>query len=223
MKKILIIILSVFLFSCENEPVDFNLVKNNSIALDTLKNYSDYILGDFNGQFLVSTHVHSKGYSASINSLPIDSTYIQYHVAYKLKENNIEKSLFVNFRFLEEKNKLDTVYYKYINFSDFVGFFDRDKFDYFQLNHPINNIHNVIIQHLDYYIINNEDNSFITSKYINQMTSENFNFKIDSIKVIQNPVKKVEVYYSFKCIGVNQNQNELKMENGKGKSTFEYN
>jgi hypothetical protein len=135
--------------SCCNEPVDFNPVNNNSIALDTLKNYSDYILGDFNGKFLVSTNVFSKGYGASIVSLPIDSSHIQFQIGYKLKENNIEKSAFVTFRFLESKTKLDpNNHYKYKFFSDFTNFFDRSQFIFFQPNQAIYNIHNVYINSL---------------------------------------------------------------------------
>lgn len=224
MKKTAIIFLSIFIFSCENEPVDFNPVNNNSIALDTLKKYSDYILGDFNGKLLVSTNVFTKGYGASVVSMPVDSSYIQFQLAYKLLDNNVEKSAFVTYRLLESKSKLDVNNnYKYKYFSDFINFFDRDKFTYFQLNQPINKIHNITLVYQNYYDINNDAKGFNTYHYDKQITPENFNFIIDSIKVIENPIKKVEVYYSFKCIGVNNYEDEFKIKNGKGKSTFIYN
>lgn len=223
MRKIFFLLTSLTLMtSCCNEPVDFNPANNYSVALDTLKNYSDYILGDFNGKFLVSTDAYSKSYSASINSMPIDSSYIQFGLGYKILDNNIEKGVFVSYRFLESKTKLNTVNYRYNYFSDFINFFNRDNFDYYQRSHPIDNIHNVHITYQNYYDINNDINSYSTFKYSKQIKSDNFNFTIDSIKAIQNPIKKVEVYYSFKCIGVNNYSVTFKMKNGKGKSTFEW-
>lgn len=223
MRKIFILLTSLTLFtSCCNEPVDFNPVNNYSVALDTLKNYNDYILGDFNGKFFISTNVCAKGYSASIISVPIDSSYIQYQLAYKILDNNVEKSIWVSYRFLESKTKLNTVNYKYNNFSDFINFFNRNNFDYYQISQPKENIHNVGIDYQNYYEINNDVNRFRTNKYNEQITSNNFNFTIDSIKVIQNPIRKVQVYYSFKCIGVNNYSDKFIMKNGKGKSTFEW-
>ena len=64
--------------------------------------------------------------------------------------------------------------------------------------------------------------TYNSADYNHEITPENFNFYIDSINVSENPIKKVEVYYSFKCIGVNSYDDELIMKNGKGKSTFEY-
>lgn len=223
MKKIIFLLpLLALITSCCNEPVDFNSLTNNTIALDTLKNYDDYILGDFNGNFLVSTNVFTKGYSASIISMPIDSSYIQFQLGYKLMDNNVEKSVFVSYRFLESKTKLNTVNYRYNNFSDFINFFNRNNFDYYQISQPKENIHNVGIDYQNYYDINNDVNRFSTNKYNEQITSNDFNFTVDSIKVIQNPIKKVQVYYSFKSIGVNNYSDKFVMKNGKGKSTFEW-
>ena len=206
--------------SCCNEPVDFIPENNNAVALDTLKNYSDYILGDFNGKFLVSTHVFTKGYSV-ITSMPGDFSPLKFDIGYKLKENNVDKSIFITYRFLEAKIKLDSNYhYKY--FSDFINFFNGNQFAYYQLSHPIENIHNVVVSYGNFYTIVNDGNQFITYKYNEQITPENFNFTIDSIKTIENPIKKVEVYYSFKCIGVNDYSDKFTMKNGKGKSTFEW-
>lgn len=224
MKNLYIILLSLFLFSCQNEPVDFTPVIDHQKALDTLKKYSDYILGDFNGKLLISTNAFSKSYGASIVSLPIDSSHIQFQIGYKLKNNDIEKSAFVTYRFLESKTKLDpNHYYRYTNFTDFVDFFKKNKFNYFQNNKPIEKVHNVYLIYQNYYEINNELNGYNTHNYTKPITSDNFNFTIDSIKAIETPTKKVEVYYSFKCIGLNSFKEELKMKNGKGKSTFEYN
>ena len=222
MKKIALIVLSLFLLSCENEPVDFTPIDNNQIVLDTLKNYSDYILGSFNGKFLVSTHVFNKGYSYTTSPTPNNLSHIQFQIAYKLLDNNVEKSVFVSYSFLESKTKLNPVNYKYNYFSDFVNFFNRGHFDYYQISQPIENIHNIGIDYQNYYEINNDVNRFTTYKYNEQITPDNFNFTIDSIKAIQNPIKKVEVYYSFKCIGVNNYSDKFKMKNGKGKSTFEW-
>ena len=223
MKNLFFLLASLLIMtSCCNEPVDFNPVKNYSVALDTLKNYNDYILSDFNGKFLVSTNVFTKGYSASIISMPIDSSYIQFQLGYKLTDKKKKKSVFVSFRFLESKTKLNTVNYKYNNFSDFINFFNRNNFDYYQVSNPKENIHNVTISYQNYYDISNDLNGYNTYKYNSQINSNNFNFVVDSIKVIENPIKKVEVYYSFKCIGVNNYSDKFIMENGKGKSTFEW-
>lgn len=223
MRNIIILLtLLALMTSCCDEHVDLNPGNNNSIALDTLKNYGDYILGDFDGNFLVSTHVHTKSYSASVSSMPIDSSYIQYQVAFKILDNKIEKSIFVSYRFLESKSKLNTVTHRYNYFSDFISFFNRNSFDYYQINQPKEIIHNVAIDYQNYYDINNDVNRFSTNKYNEQITSNNFNFTVDSIKVFENATKKVEVYYSFKCIGVNNYSDEFKMKSGKGKSTFDW-
>jgi hypothetical protein len=225
MRKIIFLLsILTFMISCENEPVDYIPVDNYSIALDTLKNYSDYIMVDLKGELLVSTNISIKGYSATTLTLPVDSIYIQSYIGYKLKQNNIEKNFFVNFRLLESKNKLNTenvIRYKY--FSDYVNFFDRDQFAYYNLNQPIENIHNVIINYQDFYEGNNDINRYRTDKYNDLINPENFNFTIDSINVIENTMQKIEVYYSFKCIGKNEFNDNLVMKNGKGKSTFEYN
>ena len=224
MRKIFFLFtLLTLMTSCCNEPVDFNPENNYSIALDTLKNYSNYILGDFNGKFLISTNVNIKGYSASIISIPIDSSYIQFHLGYKILDNNVEKSIIVSYRFLESTTKLNTTnHYRYNYFSDFINFFNRNNFDYYQLSQPKENIHTVGIAYQNYYEINNDVNRFNSNKYNEQLTSNNFNFAVDSIKVIEKPIKKVEVYYSFKCIGVNDYSNKFTMKNGKGKSTFDW-
>lgn len=221
-KIIMLLTLSALITSCCNEPVDFNPKNNYSIALDTLKNYSDYILGDFNGKFLITTNVHTKSYSASINTIPIDSSAIQYQIAYKVIDNNVEKSIFVSYKFLESRTKLNTINYRYNYFSDFINFFNRNNFEYYKISQPKENIHTVGIAYQNYYDINNDVNRYNTYKYTEQLTSDNFNFSIDSIKAIQNPIKKVEVYYSFKCIGVNDYSDKFKMKNGKGKSTFDW-
>src|SRR5690606_20131606 len=102
---IILISFLILITSCENEPVDFYPVENidHTVALDTLRNYSDYILGYFDGKFLVSTYVSSKSYGASIISNSIDSSYIQYQLKYKLLEEDVEKDIFLTYRFLESK------------------------------------------------------------------------------------------------------------------------
>jgi len=222
---IILISFLILITSCENEPVDFYPVENidHTVALDTLRNYSDYILGYFDGKFLVSTYVSSKSYGASIISNSIDSSYIQYQLKYKLLEEDVEKDIFLTYRFLESKTKLDSENnYKYKYFTDFVEFFDRPTFDYYQINNPIENIHTVGINYQNYYDIDNDTYSYNSFNFEQEITSENFNFIVDSINVIEQPIKKVEVYYSFKCIGVNYYDEEMLMKNGKGKSTFEY-
>ncbi|MFB9108248.1 hypothetical protein [Flavobacterium gyeonganense] len=223
-KLIFLITLLGLLTSCCNEPMYSGPDDNYATALDTLKNYNDYILGKFDGKFLVSTNVFSKGYSASIVSNPNDSSYIQYQIAYKLKENNVEKSAFVSFRLLESKAKLNSGNnYRYKSFADFVHFFDRNTFVYYQENKPIEKVHNVWVKYQNLYNIDNDIYEYDSYKFENKISPKNFSFIIDSINVIENPIKKVEVYYSFKCIGVNSHKNKISIESGKGKSTFQYN
>jgi hypothetical protein len=218
-------LLLIFVTSCENEPVDFYPVDNNNytVALDTLRNYSDYILGEFGGKFIVSTNVHTKGYAYSTIQNPVDSSYIQFQMAYKLLDDNTEKSTFVTFKLLESKTKLDTLNnYRYKYFDNFIGFFDRPTFDFYQINDPIENIHTVGFDYQNYYEIDNDLNSYNSFNFEQEITSENFSFIVDSINAIEQPIQKIEIYYSFKCIGVNDYDDEMLMKNGKGKSTFEY-
>lgn len=226
MKKIALIILSTFLISCENEPVNFSSTNNNpnySAALDTLKNYDDYILGDFNGKFLVSTDVYARSYAATIVSSAVDSSFIQFQLNYKILDNNVEKSALVTYKFLEAKAKLDpSNYYQYLNFSDFTNFFNRNEFKFTQANVPNYRIHNVSVGYYNFYDINNDVNGFDTFLYSNPITPKNFNFTIDKIKTIVSPIKKVEVYYTFKCIGTNFYNDEFKIKNGMGKSTIKF-
>jgi len=226
MKNIIILVLLlIFNTSCEDEYIDFNPVDNNPIALDTLRNYNDYILGNFGGEFLVSTNVTTKGYSASHYPSMKNSSFIQYQLSYKLLSQNIEKQTFVSFRLLESKSKLDaTNIYRYKYFSDFIDFFDRSTFDYYQGDEPVENEHNVWFLYQNYFHIGNDDiDRYDSSRYNQEYSPDDFIFIVDSINVIENPIKKVEVYYSFKCIGVNPYDDEIVLENGKGKATFEFN
>ena len=226
MKNIILLTsLLIFITSCENEPVDFYQIDNNdyTIALDTLRNYNDYILGDFGENFIVSTSVFTKGYGALITGIPIDSSKIDFNIGYKLLENNIEKTVFVTYNFLEANTKLDTTNsYKYKHFSDFVDSFDRNQLVYYQNSQPANNLHSIRLIYKNHYTMDEDIYTYNSADYNHEITPENFNFYIDSINVSENPIKKVEVYYSFKCIGVNSYDDELIMKNGKGKSTFEY-
>jgi len=225
--KNIIILLSFLILntSCENEGIYFYPIDNNdyTIALDTLKNYSDYILGDFGENFIVSTSVFTKGYGALISGIPIDSSKIDFNIGYKLLENDIEKTVFVTYNFWEANTKLDsTNSYKYKYFTDFVNFFDRNQLVYYQNSQPADNLHSIRVIYKNHYTMNEDIYTYNSADYNQQIINENFNFYIDSIIANEIPIKKVEVYFSFKCIGVNSYDDELFMKNGKGKSTFEY-
>ncbi len=234
MKKIIILItLLCLLTSCNNEPVDFNPEPvdlnpiNNidyAIALDTLKNYSDYILGYYGEKFLISTNVDSRSYFGSVNSQSIDSSFVQINLYYKFLDNNVEKLTSLNLVSLESKTKLNQLNNNhYINFTDFVNFFNKDSFNYYRYINSIKNIPEVEIHHLKSINIDNNLNGYSSSLYKQQKTTENFSFIVDSINIIEQPIKKVEMYYSFKCIGTNFYDNELIMNSGKGKSTYIFN
>jgi len=234
MKKIIFLtILLILITSCENEPVDFYPADNNeypvdnndySVALDTLKYYSDYILGDYGERFLISTDVTDRNYLGSTNyDFAIDSSFVQINLVYRFLDNNIVKSTFVSFARLEPITKLDPLNHnRYINFSDFVDFFNRDSFSYYTNFDLIKNSTELEIYHLNQINIDNSLYGYASSRFEQEMTPNDFNFIVDSINVIEQPIKKVEVYYSFKCIGVNSYKDELIIKNGKGKSTFEY-
>ena len=215
----------ILLVSCEKDSVD-NYEKENikhKIALDTLRNYSDYIIADFGKELLVSTDVFVKGYSALIGDSNMEKSPIQFNIGYRLIENNEEKSAFVYFGFLEDRNKLDSSnYHKYKSFTDFVDFFDRNELTYKRKENQYSTTHTAWIIYKNRYTVNEDFDRYSTNEYDPEMKPENFQFFIDSIFVNENPIKNVEVYYSFKCIGVNSYNDELVMKNGKGKSTFEY-
>jgi len=189
MKNIISLIsLVILITSCENEPVVYPIGKNKyKVALDTLKNYNDYILGDFDGKFLISTNVFTKGSGAFYTNDGItDSSRIDFNIGYKILENNMEKSAFVTFYFLEANSKLDTANdYKYKHFSDFVDFFDRNQLVYKQIRHPklTDNLHSIRIIYMYHNIFNDEDiYTYNSEDYMPQIKPEYFNFYIDSIK-----------------------------------------
>ena len=131
MKNILYIIFLIFLTSCHNEPVDFNNVDDYSIALDTLDGYSDYILGDFNGKFLISTNVFVKGYGATTPN-PNDSIPIDYNIGYKVLNEDIFKTVFIEFGYVESRDNLNENF-RHNSFNGFLDFFNNE-FEYYSTN-----------------------------------------------------------------------------------------
>ncbi|ADR21738.1 hypothetical protein MATR_06290 [Marivirga tractuosa] len=224
MKNILFLTsLLIFFTSCGNEPEDVKPIVNNyyAVALDTLQSYDDYILGDFGEEFLVTTDVSGKSNSANTNGQNVDSTYIDMQIGYKSTQTNNDINIFVTFGTLESNDKLTATFPRYSNFSDFIDFFDRSEFVYSQAVQPASNLHNVKI---GYYLTDQATNEaklgYSSFSFDQQITAEDFDFSIDSIRVIERPLQQVAVYYSFKCLALNSNQDELKIKNGKGKSTF---
>ena len=203
--------------------MDFRNIDNNSIALDTLDGYSDYILGEFDGKFLVTTNVYTRSYFASTVSLPLDSSYIQYQLGYKLLNENIYKGIFVSFGFLEPLDNLNDNY-RYNSFGDFIEFFNRNEFVYRQDNKPYPQIHNMQINYFDY---NSTDESidYSTINYDGIINSDNYYFIIDNVSIINDSIQAVQVDYSFQCDAytyLNTEFDEIKIRNGKGRATFEY-
>lgn len=225
MKKLLFtIITSAILFSCERENDNFFLEDNPVSSIDTLSNYSDYILADFGENSLVSISVINKGYSTLSTNLLSDSFLVQFQIYYDILENNVEKSAVISFSLIEHKSKFDTSNFnipKYKEFPDMVNFFNTSDLSYYNLNNPIEDfyLHKSRAAYQNKYDIDNDIYGFNTVNYLEEKSSEDFSIKIDSIKASPS-YTNVEVYYSFKCIGLNDYDDELAIRKGKGKATF---
>ncbi len=224
MKNIIYLITLLFLVaSCENEPVDFQPTYNNdyNAALDTLVNYDNYFIGEFNGELLVSTETNSS--VRSVGNVLQDSVSIQFSYSYKISNSEDLKTPFISFLKYESINKLDsTDYHKYNEYSDFYNFFNKNEVDYYEVDDYKNLTTRALIRHIDYsQLIDNRGVFYLSSDFGKPPSNEN-NFKIENIREIENPFIGIELTYSFNCILLSDSNELIEIKNGKGKCTFRY-
>jgi hypothetical protein len=224
MKKIFILIsLFILIISCDNEPVDYYPINNNdySIALDSLVNYDNYFIGEFNGELFVSTEPHSSG--RSVGNVLQDSVSIQFSYSYKISNSTDLKTPFISLLLYESINKLDSNnYHRYIEYGDFYNFFNNNELEYFEVDNYKNLTTQVRISHIDYsQLINNTGVSYLSTDFGKPPFNEN-NFQIENIREIENPSTGIELTYSFNCTLLSDSNELIEIKNGKGKCTFLY-
>tara|TARA_R110000868_G_scaffold411141_1_gene701960 strand:+ start:710 stop:1381 length:672 start_codon:yes stop_codon:yes gene_type:complete len=223
MKNIIFLIPLLFLLaSCDNEPVDFNPTNiDYSIALDTLANYDNYFIGEFNGEILVSTERFTSG--GAVGNTLLDSVSIQYTYAYRISNSEDLKTPFINFHLYESKSKLNpNNYLQYNEYSDFQNYFNYNELDYWEVDNFKNLTTQVSIRHIDYsQLINNSGISYQSTDFGQPPFDEN-NFQIENIREIVNPSVGIELIYSFNCTLLSDSNEVIEIKNGKGKCTFLY-
>ena len=223
MKNIIFLIsLLLLLASCDNEPVDFNPINNDySIALDTLANYDNYFIGEFNGELLISTERFSSG--GSVGNTLQDSVSIKYTYSYRISNSEDLKTPFISFHLYESKNKLDpNNFLRYSEYSDFQNYFNYNELEYWEVDNYKNLTTQVSIRHIDYsQLINNSGISYQSTDFGQPPFDEN-NFQIENIREIENPSIGIEITYSFNCTLLSDSNEVIEIKNGKGKCTFLY-
>lgn len=223
MKNIIFLISLLFLLaSCENELVDFNPIYNNdySVALDTLINYDNYFIGEFNGKVFVSNESSS---GRSVSNIYQDSVSIRFSSSYRISNSEVLKMPFISFLVYESKNKLDSSnQYRYNEYSDFYTFFDRNEVEYLEVYDYKNLTPEILIRYIDYtQIINNTGVSYLSSDFDKPPFNDN-NFHIENIREIENPYKGIELTYSFNCTLLSDSNELIEIKKGKGKCTIWY-
>ncbi|KAB5490758.1 hypothetical protein [Flagellimonas hadalis] len=224
MKNILFLIsLILLLASCNNEPVDFQPIHNDhyQTALDSLVNYDNYFIGEFNGEVLVSTEPFT--YGCSVGNLLKDSVSIKFHYSYKISNSEELKTPFIEFIAYESINKLDpNTHYRYDEYNNFYTFFNRNELEYWEVDNYKNLTPQVRILHIDYsQLINNSALRYLSTDFGKPPFDEN-NFQIENIREIENPSFGIELTYSFNCTLLSDSNEVLEIKNGKGKCTFLY-
>ena len=221
MKRLLYSITFILiLVSCQKDYIiQDSLSEEYQRAIDTLDNYDNYFIGEVNGELLVSVKPHSKGHFAG-NTLK-DSVHKQYFYSYKITNSEILKTISISFHKFETKNKLKENL-EYIKFNDFFDLFNRDEFDYFQIDQYYSLKPSVSIYYVDYsQIIDNSGESF--NSYNNEgIHFKNNNFTVQSVKKIENPVIGIEIIYTLNCTLIADSGKQINITNGNGKCIIEY-
>lgn len=226
-KTTFIIILITVFFSC-TKP---NIVFDDSIsleyqkALDTLINYDNYFIGEFNDELLVSTDFFSFGNSLGIVSSVQDSVYVKYFYSYRIKNSEKLKTPFLHFYKYESKDKLNSSnYLNYNKYKDFYSYFNLSQVEFMNLEkHDFKALKTrFLFQYIDYsQIVNNTGVEYSTSDLRQSPYSYN-EFSIESIKEIQTPRKGIELTYSFNCNLLSNSKELIEVKNAKGRCRFFY-
>ena len=212
----------LLLVSCgEDYIIQDLLTEKYQKALDTLVNYDNYFIGEFNGELLISTETFSSGRIVG-NTLQ-DSVIVQFYYAYKISNSEEFKTPFISFQAYESINKFDSNnYYRYNEYSDFYTFFNRNELEYLQVDNYKNLTPEILIRYIDYSrLINNTGISYQSSDFDKPPFNEN-NFYIESIKEIENPYKGIELIYSFNCTLLSDSNELIEIKNGKGRCSIKY-
>ena len=224
MKNIIILISLLFLLaSCENESIDFNPIYNNdySVALDTLVNYDNYFIGEFNGKVLVSNEQF--GSSRTVSNILQDSVTVHFSYSYKISNGEELKTPFISLLAYESKTKLDSSnYYRYNEYSDFYTFFNRNELEYLEVYDYKNLTPEILIKYIDYsQLVDSTGVSYLSSDFDKPPFNEN-KFHIENIREIENPYKGIELTYSFNCTLLSDSNELIEIKKGKGKCTIWY-
>ncbi|MFY7671350.1 hypothetical protein ACOSP6_09735 [Tenacibaculum sp. MEBiC06402] len=223
-KKIIYITLFLItIISCEKPTIYFGdqVSENYQMTLDTLKNYDNYFIGEFNGKLLVSTEMNNTVISV-FNTL-LDSVSVSNSFSYKINNSDSLQTPFIKVLKYEPINKLDSNNsYRYLDYSDFYSVFDYATLKYYTIGNFKNLESQVLINHVDYTQLVNNGGISYRSSYFNQIPDKSNNFYIESIEAIENPEKGVRITYSFNCILYSDSNEIIELKNARGRCTFRY-
>ena len=224
MKKLTYGILFILIItSCEKPYIDFGNSKseNYEATLDTLRSYENFFIGEFNGELLVSIEPFSIG--RSVGNVLQDSVIVDYFYAYKIKNSEKLKTPFISFQKFESVDIFDSSnYHSYNEYNDFYNLFNYSQLEYVEVDDNRKIKTKISIYHVDYSrLINNRGISYSSSDFGKPPNNEN-DFRIESIKEIENPNKGIELTYSFNCILLSDSNEVIEIKNAKGKCSFIY-
>lgn len=223
MKKVIYLIIFItFFISCEKEQIiQDSISERYQEALDTLINYDNFFIGEFNGELLISNKPHSPG--KSIGNTLQDSVSINFDYSYEIANSEKFKALFLQFTVYEAYNKFEqNSFFSYKDYNDFYTFFNRNEFEYFRFDNFKNLTPEIIIYYVDNsQIINNYGVEYKSANFDKLPLNENY-FHIDKIKEIENPFKGIELTYSFNCSLFSKSNELLEIKNGKGRCSIRY-
>ncbi len=208
--------------SCEEPNISHNPISEKyQEALDTLVNYDDYFIGEFNGELLVSNETFSIG--RVVGNTALDSVTVQFSYSYKISNSVELKTPFISFRAYETINKFDSSnYYRYNEYSDFYTFFNRSELEYHEVDDPKNLTPEIIIRFIDYtQLINNSGIEYQSTDFGKPPFIENV-FDIESVREIESPEKGIQLTYSFNCTISSDSNDLIEIKKGRGKCTFWY-
>lgn len=217
-----LMLLLTFFTACGKEYIYQNPISGQyQEALDTLVNYDNYFIGEFNGELLVSVEPFS--YGGSVGNTLKDSVSVNFMYSYKIANSKDLKTPFLYFTVYESINKFDSFNnYRYSDYNDFYTFFNRSEFEYFQLDKFKNLTPEIIIKHVDYtQLINNTGIEYNSADWNKPPFNDN-NFYVESIREIESPYKGIQLTYSFNCTLFSDFNELIEIKNGKGRCYFKY-
>jgi len=223
MRKIIYLIIFVtFFISCEKEHIiQESISEKYQNSLDTLINYDNFFIGEFNGELLISVEPFT--YGKSIGNTLQDSVSIDFDYSYRIANSEKLKTLFLKFTAYESLNKFESnSLFSYKDYNDFYSFFNRNEFEYFRFDNSKNLTPEIIIYYIDYSrLINNTGVEYKSADFDKLPFNENY-FYIDKIKEIESPFKGIELTYSFNCTLFSNSNELIEIKNGKGRCSIRY-